>query len=62
MERHFSKVKLVMHPGFEKRYTYLSFQLPKFMKHCLRSLNIFNTIYNEIELVNTTLKNVKCNI
>jgi len=54
MERHFSKVKLVMRPGFEKRYTYLSFQLPKFMKHCLRSLNIFNTIYNEIELVNTT--------
>ncbi|XP_025202205.1 uncharacterized protein LOC112599500 [Melanaphis sacchari] len=55
MERHFSKVKLVMRPGFEKRYTYLSFQLPKFMKHCLRSLNIFNTIYKEIELFQTII-------
>ncbi|CAH1731507.1 unnamed protein product [Aphis gossypii] len=55
MERHFSKVKLVMRPGFEKRYTYLSFQLPKLMKHCLRSLNVFNTIYKEIELFQTII-------
>jgi len=54
MERHFSKVKLVMHPGFEKRYNYLSIHIPKFMKNCLRSFNVFNTIYKEIELVNMT--------
>eukprot|EP00102_Acyrthosiphon_pisum_P010472 XP_008178796.1 PREDICTED: uncharacterized protein LOC100572790 isoform X2 [Acyrthosiphon pisum] len=55
MERHFSRVKQVMRPGFEKRYTYLSFQLPKFMKHCLRSLNMFNTTYSEIELFQTII-------
>jgi len=58
MEHRFSKVKLVMRPGFEKRCNYLSLHLPKFVKHCLRSLNIFNTMYKEIKLVNMIFK--KC--
>lgn len=52
MDRHMAKIKRVLSPGLENRYTYLSTQLPKFILNCLHSLKEFNRICIEIKSVN----------
>lgn len=51
MDHQMAKIKRVLSPGLENRYTYLSTQLPKFIQNCLDSLNEFNGIHHEITLV-----------
>lgn len=52
MDRHYSKVENTLRPGLENRFTYLSIKLPKYIKKSLRSLQMFNRIYDEIQSVN----------